>query len=513
MNQSAEYCDVGGMVAPPPCTMVIFGGSGDLTRRKLLPSLYNMAREGFLNEKFAVIGTGSTPLSDDDFRTRLREGVEEMYPGAIDKAVLDRLAASLYYVRGRFTKSEEFPALKKRLEEVGERHGTEGNVLYYLAIPPQSFGDVADNLGKVGLVHDPLQPGPWTRLIIEKPFGDDLESAQELNRRLAAVFHERQIHRIDHYLGKETVQNILLFRFTNGIFEPVWNRRYVDHVQITVAEKLGVEGRGAFYDHAGSLRDVMQNHMFQLLCLVAMEPPNKLEAEAVRSEKVKVLDAIHPMSPAEIDRFTVRGQYGPGTVDGKAVPGYRQEPSVSPTSNIDTFSAVRLEVENWRWAGVPFYLRTGKRLPVRDTEIVVQFRQAPLMLLDGMAARQPPNRLTIHVQPDERITLRFHAKCPGPPVRLAPVQMEFKYSELDGKTRGTGYETLLYDCMMGDRMLFHRADMVESAWRIATPILKQWESQQPKDFPNYPAGTWGPPAAEELIQRDGHRWFGPDDHT
>jgi glucose-6-phosphate 1-dehydrogenase len=510
MELAAEYCDVGGVIPPPPCTMVIFGGSGDLARRKLLPSLYNMAREGFLSENFAVIGTGSTPLGDDEFRKRLREAAEEMYPGAVDQKVLERLAGAAYYVRGRFVEEKDFPALKAKLAEVAERHHTDGNVLYYMAIPPQSFGTVADNLGKAGLVSDPTLPGPWTRLIIEKPFGHDLESAVELNRQLSRVFHERQIHRIDHYLGKETVQNILLFRFTNGIFEPVWNRRYVDHVQITVAEKLGVEGRGAYYDTSGSLRDVMQNHMFQLLCLVAMEPPNKLEAEAVRGEKLKVLDAIRPMTPEQIARDTVRGQYGPGVVDGKPVPGYREESTTADDSIIDSYSAVRLEVDNWRWAGVPFYLRTGKRLPARDTEIVVQFRQAPLMLLEGAVARQPPNRLTIHIQPDERITLRFHAKCPGPPTRLAPVQMEFKYDDLEGETRGTGYETLLYDCMMGDRMLFHRADMVESAWRIATPILQAWEGTRPSDFPNYAAGTWGPAAAEELIHRDGRRWFGPD---
>jgi glucose-6-phosphate 1-dehydrogenase len=342
---------------------------------------------------------------------------------------------------------------------------------------------------------------------VEKPFGRDLASAQELNRALLTVFDESQIHRIDHYLGKETVQNLLLLRFTNGLFEPIWNRRYVDHVQILVAETLGVEGRGAYYDTSGALRDMLQNHMMQLLCLVAMEPPISFSAEEVRNEKVKVLHAIKPMSPEEIETLTVRGQYGPGFIDGKAVPGYAHEPGVPPNSITDTFAAARFEVENWRWAGVPFYLRTGKRLPMRTTEITIEFRRAPLLLLPA-ARMQPPNRLVVHVQPNERISLHFHAKCPGPQIRLAPVDMTFAYSDLEGDSRSTGYETLLYDCMIGDATSFHRADMIDAAWRIATPILEAWAAMPPT-FPNYAAGTRGPAAAEALIARDGRAWLEP----
>ena len=333
------------------------------------------------------------------------------------------------------------------------------------------------------------------------------KSAQALNRTVASVFDEDQIYRIDHYLGKETVQNMLVFRFANTLFEPLWNNLAIDHVQITVAETEGVGERWRYYDTSGALRDMLQNHMMQLLCLVAMEPPISFSAENVRDEKVKVLHAIKPMTSEEIRRFAVRGQYGPGTIDGKPVPGYRQEPDVPHDSTTDTFAAARFEVENWRWAGVPFYLRTGKRLPMRDTEITIQFRRAPLRLLPA-AQQQAPNRLTIHVQPDERISLHFHAKCPGPVVRVAPVEMSFAYSDLSGESRSTGYETLLYDCMIGDSMLFHRADMIDAAWRVATPILDVWATD-PVEFPNYAAGTWGPECAEELVARDGRAWAQP----
>ena len=505
---TADFCDYGDVTPAPPCLFVIFGGSGDLTRRKLLPSLYNLARQGFLNEKFAILALGSKPLTDESFRERLTEAVREFSSGTADERALERIRQATYYRRGPFNEGRDLETLRAQLEEIASRHGTEGNVLFYLATPPQSFGPIALGLGRASLVQ-PVASKLWTRIIIEKPFGRDLESARALDRELHSVFDESQIYRIDHYLGKETVQNLLLLRFTNGLFEPIWNRRYVDHVQILVAETLGVEGRGGYYDTAGSLRDMLQNHMLQLLCLVAMEPPISFSAEEVRGEKVKVLHAIKPMGPTEIREYAVRGQYGPGVIEGRPVPGYREEPDVDRNSTTETYAAVRLEVENWRWAGVPFYLRTGKRLPMRDTEITIEFRRAPLLLLPA-ARQQPPNRLIIHVQPDERIALHFHAKCPGPQIRLAPVEMNFAYSDLQGEGRkSTGYETLLYDCMMGDPTSFHREDMIDSAWRIATPILEAWAAEPPTDFPNYAAGTWGPRSAEELIEREGRAWVQP----
>lgn len=504
---SAPFCDDGDVTPAPPCLFVVFGGSGDLTRRKLLPALYNLARNGFLDEHFAILALGSKPLDDEGFRDRLAEAIGEFTSGPPDEAVLDRLRRATYYRRGGFNRGEELETLRPPLEELAGRHGTQGNVLFYLATPPEAFGPIAAGLGRAGLVQ-PVDRTPWTRIIVEKPFGRDLTSAQELDNELHAVFDERQIHRIDHYLGKETVQNLLLLRFTNGLFEPIWNRSYVDHVQILVAESLGMEGRGGSYDTVGALRDMLQNHMLQLLCLVAMEPPISFSAEEIRNEKVKVLHAIKPMDAEQIRRLAVRGQYGPGTIDGAPVPGYREEPGVSPQSATDTFAAVRFEVENWRWAGVPFYLRTGKRLARRDTEISIEFRRAPLLLLPA-AHQQPPNRLVVHVQPDERISLHFHAKCPGPQIRLAPVEMTFAYSDLQGQRRSTGYETLLYDCMVGDATSFHRSDMIDAAWRIATPILDAWAASPPEDFPNYAAGSWGPACATELIARDGRAWAEP----
>jgi glucose-6-phosphate 1-dehydrogenase len=504
---TVPLCDNGAASPAPPCLLVIFGGSGDLARRKLLPSLYNLARHGFLAEHFAVLALGSKPLSDDAMRERLAAAVREFCEQPIDPAILERLQRATYYRRGPFNRGDELESLRQPLEEIDARHGTQGNRLFYLATPPEAFGSIGTGLGRAGLVRPP-SAASWSRIIVEKPFGRDLASAQALNRELLSVFDESQIHRIDHYLGKETVQNLLLLRFTNGLFEPIWNRRYVDHVQILVAETLGVEGRGAYYDTAGALRDMLQNHMMQLLCLVAMEPPISFSAEEVRNEKVKVLHAIKPMSLEEIDSCTVRGQYGPGFIDGTAVPGYREEPDVPADSATDTFAAARFEVENWRWAGVPFYLRTGKRLPKRTTEITIEFKRAPLLLLPA-ARLQPPNRMVVHVQPDERISLHFHAKCPGPQIHLAPVEMTFSYGELQGDSRSTGYETLLYDCMIGDATSFHRADMIDAAWRIATPILDAWGASPPADFPNYAAGSWGPGAAHTLIARDGRTWFEP----
>jgi len=493
-----------------PCVMVIFGAAGDLTKRKLLPSLQNMYRAGILSEQFGVVGIAVNPLTDDAFRDAMLSAVKQFGAHAVDPSKVDEFTRRLHYVAGNFSDPATYTRLKERLTEVSKEWGTHGNTLFYLATPPQFFGEIAAQLGAAGLVKEPEDPSGWTRIIIEKPFGRDLDSARELNHQVLSAFDESQVYRIDHYLGKETVQNILIFRFINGIFEPIWNRRYIDHVQLTVAESIGIEGRGAYFEKAGVLRDIMQNHMFQLLCLTAMEPPISLGGEDLRNEKVKVLHAIRPMQPEEILQQTVRGQYAAGFVDGQRVPGYREEPDVAPNSPTETYAALKLFVDNWRWADVPFYLRAGKRLARRDTEIVIEFRRAPLMFLrEQMGPQQRPNRLTINVQPDERINLRFQAKSPGPSMRLAPVEMQFKCSDLEGdQIAGTGYETLLYDCMIGDPILFHRADMVEEAWKVASPILDVWQALRPRDFPNYEAGSWGPKSATELIAPNG-QWVEP----
>jgi glucose-6-phosphate 1-dehydrogenase len=379
-----------------------------------------------------------------------------------------------------------------------------------MAVPPTAFGPIARGLHAAGLADESAPGAGWRRVIIEKPFGHDLDSAVALNNELRAVLREKQIFRIDHYLGKETVQNLLVFRFGNGVFEPVWNRRYIDHVQMTVAEELGVEGRGGYYDQAGVLRDMIQNHMFQLLALVAMEPPSSFHGEGVRNEKSKVLEAIRPMQPEEILANTVRGQYGEGQRGGVPAVAYRSEPNVAPNSKTETYAALKLHVENWRWAGVPFYLRSGKRMARRATEIVISFRRPPLLLFRRSVDEIEPNRLVIRVQPDEGISLWVQAKRPGPSISLAPVKLDFSYKDFGDQMETTGYEQLLYDCMIGDATLFHRADMVEAAWKIATPVLDLWSSLPARDFPNYPSGGWGPESADQLITRDGRRWSQPE---
>jgi glucose-6-phosphate 1-dehydrogenase len=495
--------------------MVVFGGRGDLARRKLVPSLYNLARNGYLNPHLALIGMARTEMSDDEFRTMMTDAVREFVGSKLDSGVWEPLARHLFYVAGNFDDPESFSRLHERLTQIDRECETGGNALYYLATSPEYFAEVATQLGRAGMVKPPQDPSGWTRLIIEKPFGRDLESARELNRELLGVFDESQVYRIDHYLGKETVQNLLLFRFANSIFEPIWNRRYVDHVQITVAETLGMEGRGAYYDEAGALRDMLENHMLQVLCLVAMEAPLSLEGDPVRDERVRVLRAIRRMDPQTVLERTVRGQYSAGSVDGQAVPAYRQEPSVAANSTTETYAATKLFVDNWRWAGVPFYLRTGKRLAKRDTQVVIQFQPPPPLVpgqqsaVPGNGSPIPPNRLVVHIQPEELITWTIRAKCPGPGIRTTEVEMVLRYSDLEGDSPGTGYETLIYDCMIGDQTLFHRADMVEAAWKIATPILEAWQANPPRDFPNYEPGAWGPRAADELMERDGRRWIEP----
>ena len=486
-----------------PCIFVIFGASGDLTKRKLIPALYNLRCHDLLPKDFAVIGVARRELDDGSFRNQLGDDIHQFATQQVDEAVWAEFKDKIYFCKGDFDNQDTFNALGKMLEEVGKKHNTGGNVLFYLATPPQAFTTVITELGKSGLAN---QNGNWRRVIVEKPFGHDLESARVMNRDIGKVLQENQIYRIDHYLGKETVQNILVFRFGNGIFEPVWNRRYIDHVQITVGESLGVEGRGGYYDTAGVLRDMIQNHMFMLLALVAMEPPSSIKGDAVRNEKVKVLEAIRPFEPEDVLQNTVRGQYGPGTFMDKAVPGYRQETKVPPNSTTETFAALKLFVDNWRWAGVPFYLRSGKRLAKRATEIAIQFRVAPLRLFGDML-EDPigPNRLILHIQPTEGITVQVRAKTPGPTIRTQRIKLEFNYKDF-GEAAATGYERLLYDCMVGDSTLFHRTDMVEAAWKIATPVLDVWKSLPPRDFPNYASGTWGPQAANTLLERDGNSW-------
>jgi glucose-6-phosphate 1-dehydrogenase len=491
-----------------PCAIVIFGVRGDLTRRKLLPALYNLRGNALLPREFAIVGVGRRESDDAGLRDELGRALRTFATRPVKDEVWADFRERLHYVRGDIEDPATYRRLADRLGELEREHRTGGNVLFYLATPPAEFAAVGRNLGAAGLSREPN--GTWRRVVVEKPFGRDLESARALNEALLRAMREDQIFRIDHYLGKETVQNILVFRFANGIFEPVWNRRYIDHVQITVAEDIGVEGRGAFYEQAGVLRDVVQNHMFQLLALVAMEPPSSLAAEAVRNEKVKVLEAIRPMQPEEVLQATVRGQYGEGFLQGKKVPAYRDEPDVAPASKVETYAALRLQVENWRWAGVPFYLRSGKRLAALDTLLSIQFRRPPLMLFRETGVEHiDPNRLDLRIQPDESIAIQVKAKIPGPTIQLRNVSLAFSYRDFGEQEVATGYERLLHDCMTGDASLFHRSDMVEAAWRVASPILDLWESLPARDFPNYAAGTWGPAAGDDLLARDGRRWINP----
>jgi glucose-6-phosphate 1-dehydrogenase len=485
--------------------MTIFGASGDLTKRKLIPALYNLARENFLSKEFAVVGFARREMTNETFREKITQDMQEFATGQIDPDLWHWFVRRLYYVVGDLREVSAYQRLRDLLAQIDKDHGTRGNYLYYLATAPEFFAPVVQQLGAAGLLRP--DDGQWRRVVIEKPFGHDLDSARTLNQELRAVLSERQIYRIDHYLGKETVQNILVFRFANGIFEPIWNRRYIDHVQITAAESVGVEDRGGYYDSAGALRDMVPNHLMQLLTLTAMEPPTSFEADAVRDEQTKILRAIQPLTPEEVISRTVRGQYGSGIIKGDRVPAYRAEPRVAPNSATETFVAMKLSIDNWRWADVPFYLRTGKALPKRVTEITIQFKRAPFILFRKTAVnRLTPNQLILHIQPDEGISLRFDAKVPGPMVRLGAVDMDFRYSDYFGSTPSTGYERLLYDCMIGDATLFQRADMVEAGWGVVDPILDVWKALPPRQFPNYAAGTWEPKEAEALLERDGRQW-------
>ena len=489
----------------PPCAIVIFGASGDLTHRKLIPALFDLFQAGLVTRNFAVVGFSRSPLSDDDFRRTARDGLEQHASGTvISKDAWEQFSSSLHYVSGQFNEPASYQQLRERLEKIDATHGTQGNRVFYLATPPELFKEISAQLGAAGL--DKRHNGnSFVRLVIEKPFGVDLDTARDLNQCVQAVFKESQIFRIDHYLGKETVQNILAFRLANGIFEPIWNRNFVDHVQLTVAETVGVERRGGYYDQIGAFRDVVENHMLQLLSIIAMEPPVVFEAEPVRDEKLKVLKALRRIPPEQTGEFTLRGQYTAGKISGKPVASYRGEEKVAPDSWTETFVVMRLQIDNWRWAGTPFYLRHGKRLPTRATEIAIQFKRAPQMFFPGEELLEP-NVLAMRIQPDEGISLRFGAKVPGPTMQLQEVDMNFLYGSSFGPvTQSDAYERLLLDAMLGDRTLFTRADEVEQAWAWAEDIQEGW-SERPNNVHFYPAGTWGPAWADAFIERDGRQW-------
>jgi len=491
--------------------MVIFGATGDLTKRKLFPALYNLARDKFLPSSFAIVGVGRQEMTSEEFRGEMYENLKEFAGGDSNGELLDWFCNRTFYTGGDFDDDKKlFKDLKDLLAQVCAKHDIPENFFYYMAIPPDLFANVAKKIVRNGLGRE--ENGNWRRFIFEKPFGRDLSSAKKLNADLLAILKERQIYRIDHYLGKETVQNILVFRFGNSIFEPIWNRNFIDHVQITVAETLGVEARGGYYDKAGALRDMIPNHIFQLLTLTAMEPPVSFQANAVRDEQAKILAAIQPFTPEDALHRAVRGQYDGGAVDGKKVPRYRDEEKVAKDSSTETFAALHLSIDNWRWADVPFFLRTGKRLDQKHSSIIIQFKKAPFVLFRGTSVeRLRTNRIEIHIQPDEGITLHFGAKIPGPVVNVGAVDMDFNYVDHFGTQMSTGYERLLFDCMIGDATLFQRADMVEASWQIVTPILDVWRAIPARDFPNYEAGTWGPPGADELLAVDGRAWKNPDD--
>ncbi len=489
----------------PPCVLAIFGAAGDLTKRKLIPALYNLHKNNLLPDEFGVIGLARAEMDDDEFRRRLRNDMDEFATEKVEAEVWDWLASRLFYLSGDFGDDETYAKLKKLIAKIDQEQTAGHNCCFYLATAPQYFAPVVRKLGAAGLTDE--GESHWRRVVIEKPFGSDLESAKKLNQDIQAVLKEDQIYRIDHYLGKETVQNILVFRFGNGIFEPIWNRRYIDSVQITAAEKVGVEQRGGYYEQAGALRDMVPNHLQQLVTLTAMEPPVSFKANAVRDEQAKVLHAIQCPSPEEAARRSVRGQYAAGTIDGEHVPAYRSEPNVAADSTVETFVALKILIDNWRWSGVPFYLRTGKRLAMRDTEIEIKFKSAPFILFrETEVDRLSGNRLVLHIQPDEGISLSFGAKVPGPILDIGTVNMDFDYEEYFGDVPSTGYERLLHDCMMGDATLFQRADQVEAGWAVVAPVQEAWANSPAPSFPNYPAGSWGPKEADELLAQEGRAW-------
>jgi glucose-6-phosphate 1-dehydrogenase len=491
-----------------PCILVIFGATGDLTARKLFPAIYNLAREGQLPSQFACVGFARRDKTHEQFREEMREAIN-LYSRVkpIDEAVWKNFKEQIFYHRSEFHENEGYARLQTFLNELDGKLGTKGNRVFYLSTQPSFFPVICENLEKSGLIYDlDKTKEKWSRIIIEKPFGHDLDSAKALQKELLRFLDESQIYRIDHYLGKESVQNILVFRFANSLFESVWNNRHVDHVQITVSEDIGIGTRGAFWEEAGLLRDIVQNHMMQLLSLVAMEPPVNLSASAIHDEKVKVLEAIRPLEQEDFEKCVVRGQYGPGYINGQPVAGYRQEKNVSPTSNMETYAALRLSIDNWRWSDVPFYLRGGKRLPKRATEIAIVFKDPPGVLFQQPHKRNEPNVLSLRIQPDEGTGLKINCKVPGPSSPVQPVKMDFRYGSYFGTSPPEAYERLIQDCILGDITLFAREDEVFNSWRLLTPILNDWASKKAGDFPNYASGTWGPKAAEEMLARDNRKW-------
>ncbi len=508
-----EYLPTGLSQAKKPhaCVVTIFGASGDLTKRKLIPALYNLALEKRLPERFAVVGYARSEMTDEIFRDKMREAVMEFSrTGLGDETVWQEFARTLFYVRGGYEDADGYEKLKQFIANFDRGSRVLPARVFYLAMPPDVYGTVIERIAGAGLAPRETDSEPRARVVIEKPFGTDLQTARELNRRVHDALGENQIYRIDHYLGKETVQNIMVFRFANSVFEPVWNRRYVDHVQITAAESVGVESRGGYYEDAGVVRDMFQNHLLQLLCLTAMEPPVGFNADAVRDEKGKLLRAVRPIAPEEVSTAAVRGQYGGGKIGDQPATGYREEPGVGKDSTTVTYAAIKLAVDNWRWEGVPFYLRSGKRMAKRVTEIAIQFKRPPMLLFKSSAVEDvSPNVLVMRIQPDEGISLRFEVKPPGPDITVSPLNLKFNYSESFGNSSPEAYETLLEDCIEGDSTLFTRHDWVESAWALMDPIIQVWSLSKPKNFPNYEVGSWGPKDADEFMQRDGRRWRRP----
>jgi glucose-6-phosphate 1-dehydrogenase len=488
-----------------PCSVILFGASGDLAKRKVIPAMYDLAQHDSLGERYAIVGFARTPMTDESFRATIGEAAKTISEvGPIDPAKWKEFSSNLYYSAGEYGDLNSFLQLAKRLAEIDKEKKLGGNRLFYLSTPPEVYPDIVAQLGRAGLAK-PSNPNSWVRIIIEKPFGRDLASARELNKIVLDVFEEKQVYRIDHYLGKDTVQNLLVLRFGNGIFEPLWNRNYVDHVQITTAETLGVERRGGFYETTGALRDMIQSHVLQLTSLTAVEPPASFDATAVRNEKLKILQSIRPYNLEMVAQSAVRGQYAARTVDGGKLAGYRDEPGVNPNSRTETFVAMKVLIDNWRWAGVPFYLRTGKRLAKRTTEIMIQFRCAPHIVFREREVE--PNRLVLNIQPDEGISVSFGAKRPGTEMSIGNVTMNFSYREAFGGATRSAYATLLNDCLRGDATLFDRGDSVEAAWSIVDPILDVWSAARTGTVPVYPAGTWGPKESDQLLERDDRQWY------
>ncbi len=489
------------------CLMIIFGASGDLTKRLLIPALYNLECEGLLPEKFAILGTAKSDFTTETFQAKLSEDILEFGTREFDSKKWKNFVNRIHYVPCDIDDSSSYEAIGKLIKKLDDKYALQGNHLFYFAVSQLLFATISQHLFQAGLIS---RTEGWTRVILEKPFGNDLESALALNKSIHKYWHEDQVWRIDHYLGKETVQNILAFRFANGIFEPLWNRNYIDHIQFTSAEEVGVEGRISYYDKAGVVRDMMQNHMFQVLSYIAMEPPRSFNADAIRNSKLEVLKAIHRFEPEDVLTRTARGQYGPGQEHGKDVCGYREEAGIPPDSRAETFAALKLYIDNWRWQGVPIYLRSGKRLEKRATQITIQFKRAPHAIFrDTSVEKTRANRLIFNIQPNRGIEMIFEAKVPGPKMQLQPVHMNFEYQDAFDLANGTGYETLLHDCLTNDATLFPSSDLVETSWDIVQPILDVWGSLPPRGFPNYAAGSWGPDEAEKLMTNDGRRWKNP----